>query len=323
MSDNAQQTITDLREGSLEYEAAQMLLEQQSGQVPQHQVPQVEDEAEPLETEDEEPEAEELEVPEAEGDEDDDTVPKLDIDNDEAQAIWERQWKGIQKRERKLKESEALLNEYAAAKPRYEQLATIERALEDPSQFRTVIRNLTDAVAKMHGVNVAELYGETTPIQADNSPDDFEFPDDRKVYERAKQDAIKEMRSELQQMFGDLDLNAVREQQQKTKAEAQFDARLTEVLPTLSRKLESTLGIKFSKAQIAEALKENPEVSDPEKAVKLHYMDLIERQRAKRLAKSQPKAPELIKESSKVGKAVTSNSRYGLADALSDMGITH
>lgn len=320
MSDNAQPNTTDLRVGSLEYEAAQMLLEQ-SGQVPHTTEPQVEDEAEPLETEEEQPEAEELVVPEAEGDEDDDTVPKLDIDNDEAQAIWERQWKGIQKREKKLKESEALLNEYTAAKPRYEQLEKIEKALEDPTQFKTVIKSLTDAVAKMHGVNVAELFGETTPEPADNS--DFEFDDDKKVYERAKQDALKEMRSELQQMFGDLDLNAVREQQQKTKAEAQFEARLTEVLPTLSRKLESTLGIKFSKAQIAEALKENPEVSDPEKAVKLHYMDLIDKQRAKRLLKNSPKAPELIKESSKVGKPVTSNARYGLADALSDMGISH
>lgn len=298
-----------------------MLLEQQSGQVPQTTEPQVEDEAEPLETEDEQPEAEELEVPEAEGDEDDDTVPKLDIDNDEAQAIWERQWKGIQKRERKLKESEALLNEYTAVKPRYENLLNIEKALEDPAQYKTVLKDLTAAVTKLHGVSVSELFGDNTG-QVDNNPE-FEFDDDKKVYERAKQDAIKEMRTELQQMFGDLDLNAVREQQQKTKAEAQFEARLTEVLPTLSRKLESTLGIKFSKAQIAEALKENPEVSDPEKAVKLHYMDLIERQRAKRLAKSQPKAPELIKESSKVGKAVTSNSRYGLADALSDMGITN
>ena len=321
MSDNAQQTITDLREGSLEYEAHQILLEQQSGQVPQvTEAPQEEDEAEPLEIEDEEPEAEELEVPEAEGDEDDDTVPKLDLDNEEAQAIWERQWKGIQKRERKLKESEAELNEYQSKKQGFEIVGKLVQDLQNPATYKQTLKSIAEDVGKLHGVNVAELFSDNTG-HADNS-EDFEFPDDKKVYERAKADAIKEMRSELQQMFGDLDLNSVREQQQKTKAEAQFEARLNEVLPTLSRKLESTLGIKFTKAQIAEALRSNPEVSDPEKAVKLHYLELIDKQRARRLAKSQPKAPELIKESSKVGKPVTSNAKYGIADALSDMGIS-
>lgn len=324
MSDNAPQTeqTTIAREGSLEHEIHQMLLQQESGQVPQNKEPQDEDEEETLEAEAQDEEEESLEVADEplDDEDDDDQIPELGIDNDEAQRLWEQRWKGIQKRERKIREAESTLNEYQAAKPKYEQYSELERALEDPGQFRNAFKYLSEAVATMHGVKPAELFGQETVQVADNS-DEFEFEDDRKVYSKAKADALKEMREELHRMFGGLDLNAVREQQQKTKAEAEFEGRLNEVAPKLSRKLESTLGIKFSKAQIAEALKQNPEVPDPEKAVKLHYMDLIDKQRARRLAKSQPKAPELIKESSKVGKPVTSNSRYGLADALSDMGL--
>ncbi|MBS1826519.1 MAG: hypothetical protein JST93_14480 [Acidobacteria bacterium] len=251
-------------------------------------------------------------------DDEDDSIPELRIDDPEAKKVWEQQWKGIQKVKERLKEGEADLQRYRDNKDRFEALNDLANGIADKATYRETFQKLAEAVAQQHGVKPEALFGH----QADEQEqDDFDFEDDRKVYQRAKADALAEIRKELSGQFADLD--AMRQDFNKRKAQNEFETRLSQEFPKLQRKLEAETGIKFTKAQIADGIRNNPDIKDLVKAVKVEHLELIQREQSKRVFKTAGKGPEIVPEADRSGKPDSrkTNRKYGFEDALRDMGV--
>jgi hypothetical protein len=191
---------------------------------------------------------------ETDGDEDDLALPALDEtirsalgDNAEAVKLWERQWKGITKRETKLRESEAA---FAESEGHYNSLQTWEQAFNDPAKAPHVIAALVKQANKDYGLNLS-LAG-LTEAKAE-TPTEFEYESDALVHKRAVEDAQAAVLKTLG--VSPDDLKELMADRAKTKAETEFQAKVDREFARVSAKVQKLTGWAPTKEAVASAMR--------------------------------------------------------------------
>jgi hypothetical protein len=205
---------------------------------------------------------------EAKEEEDSDDLPKLDTqareaigDNPEALEAWDRAWKGVTKREAKVKESEDRLAGFG----------NVEQALMDPSTAPAVLLEIAQASAKATGLTLEQLLG------SDNSSTqtgDFAFDTDKKLYERAVADAEAKVMEKLGIDPKDLQ-GLVSERKQAAEAQ-RLDDWASKATGPISAKAAKEAGWSgITKQMVLEAAKENPKLisENPLLALKRTFPD--------------------------------------------------
>jgi hypothetical protein len=222
------------------------------------------EDAEPVEPEEEQATADEVpdedpgdEADEAddEEEEDEDEVPELDSairaalgDNADALALWERQWKGIVKREKRLQKDEAGLTAYKS----------YEQALADPNTARQTYEQLGKALSEHH-----KWDSPTTP-QA-------EQPEG--AWEAAGFYSEKEYELHQNQQKLDERLARFEEAERKRTEERQFQGWVNATAQKVAKQVAGRFdGFEVTPAMLKEAVENLPQLRDkPVEAVTKWY----------------------------------------------------
>lgn len=251
----------------------------------------IEPEADQLEeTEETAVEDQEVEVDETEeAEEEDDSlaIPELGIDDPEALALWNQRWKGVIKREAKLKSQEADLELYNSRKSDIDGLLQLNDLLENPDTYEFAFRTIAKHVKELHGKDFL-AQEPVSSAEPDEELDDYEA----QIVAKAERKALEKLKKE----FGLDDpetLAAFKELKQnhaQTTQERQLTAFLDRNYSGLANRILADTGFKPTREQALQALKARPTLK-PVEAIKLHFLSEITNLKVKAPAK----APTMLK----------------------------
>jgi len=239
---------------------------------------------------------------------------------DEVRKVWERQWRGIEKQQRKLEQTAT----------QYQSLIDWGASLDNKDTALEAFRSLAEQIKTFHGVTDLELYGTDNSATSDNTDSTdgieewqklgFQYESDYIVWKKAQEELTK-LRQEIAPLKSEYEqLKALREQQE---SQAKFDKFIKATAPkVIAYFAKADNGFKVTKEMVAEAVKAYPTLAqNPVKAVKAHYSDERAAHYKALAAKPTPKAPDMVPVANARGRSVKSADDYNAHDAYADLGI--
>lgn len=153
------------------------------------------------------------------------------------------------------------------------------------------VTKMLQFIAQERGVTFAPV--ETTP----DTDDDFEYEGERKAYQRAKADALKEIEAKFGPTF-----QALQAQQAEQAKQAEFNSFIDREAPSVIGLLGKVDGWGVTKEMVAAAVKQFPDLKDDiVKAVKMTHFEEYANHKAGIQAKVK-KGPEMLTSSTSKGK---------------------
>lgn len=239
-------------------------------------------------------EEEELEVPSL-----DTAIKEALAERPELQKRWDEQWKGLLKREQKVSDFQAGINDLFG----------------DKDYARQALPQFIGKVAEAHGLTVAELVGlgsesrsdDDAPRLADLDPDQFtDYDEQFEAYRKAYQRELQERDSVLHSLKAEVESlkNAQTEQARQAEQQKVLDQQLTRVQKVFEKEHQ---GFRVTRKMLADAVAEFPNL-DPIRAVEAANARKLIDHRGKVTAEAQRvTAPAMIKGTTGKGIALPDN----------------
>jgi hypothetical protein len=230
-------------------------------------------------------------------------LPELDSklkealgDNAEALELWERQWKGIAKRERRLKDSEDRVQTFAA----------YEQGLTNKETAPGFLNHLISVVEQQTGLTKEQLLGLTA---TDNGQPQWEqegYYSEKELELARKQQALEAKLSSLESA------EAKREQEKEEKL--WLDRQTPKIAKTIEGQYD---GFKVTPGMVKKAIDALPQFKDePARAVEMFFARELVKHASEKTAGRHKKLPEMLDTSSAKGFEVPSNlEEYSAAHA--------
>lgn len=224
-----------------------------------------------------------------------DALPQLDAkireaigDNAEALEAWKRQWKGVEKRENRLKAEEERLDVFS----RYEQ------ALVNPDTAEAALRHLVQSVAEATGIKLT--------ISASDNAAEGEDWEKAGYYSQKEYELAKELEAQKAK------LNSIESERAQERQEREERGWLNNMTPKVAKQIAAEYdGFEVTNAMLKEAVTNLPQFkSEPAKAVKMYYADDLIKHTAGKVAARHKKLPELPDTSSSKGFEVPTNPEH-------------
>jgi hypothetical protein len=237
-------------------------------------------------------------------------LPELDSkivdalgDNTEAVELWKRQWKGIEKRERRLAEQQQAVSG----------LVKYAQGLSDPSTASQTLQEIIDSVAEGHGLTREQILG-LASLEPDNGQTEWEragFHSDREY----------ELHKELQALKADLTPLKTAEAERRREAEdrAYVQSQTTRVAKQIAGQYD---GFEVTASMLKTAVQNLPQFRDePAKAVRMWYADELVKHAQGKTASRHKKLPEMLDTSSAKGFDIPDNlDEYSAEHAAREVG---
>lgn len=244
-------------------------------------------------------------------------IPELGIDNPEAQNLWDQRWKGVLKREKRVRANEAKVKNILDNEGTLNNLLAIQEQFDNSGKALGTLGQVVSLLKQRHGYSDEQI-GQALGFTS--TQEDPEFEDEADLHRKTISETERRIEEKYENRIKELERSIA-----EGKGQSDFSDYVDRNFNSIKKQVSELAGLKvnLSRSQVATALRARPELAkeDPAEAVYYHFRSLIKKTRTKKERRTEPKGPNMVKTSPRSGSGKKPEHEKTWSEAAREMGM--